>query len=480
MKIEGAMGLSFVKELVSKVEEPTKVVEVKEKSLLSKVLGPMHVWALGVGIVLVGEFMGWNFTILKGGSLGAIIACWTIGMLYIAMIMVNTEIGSVIPEAGGQYAMAKYLLGPLAAFNIGLMLVLEYAMLEAADALVVGQILQSLNPEIQPLPYIILSLLLLTYLNYRGAYATLTLNFIITAIAFITIIILLFSTSFWNPQVSLIKLKEMTNGLPYGPLGILAAMQFGIWFYLGIEGTTLAAEECKSTHRALPVGAIIGLATLLIGATITWFVCSGLVPAGELGVSAYPLYDAALATGKLFVVIALFVGTILACLASANGCINDASRAWFAMSRDKLIPEFFGATHPKYNTPYRAIVFLLPISLAFAFTGMLDQVITFSILSALLVYVLTGYMMFRFRSMYPLGTIKRGYIAPMHPLPAIVVIIIACATLLGMYFGYWINMLSGVVFYFLASVWFVSRRAKYIDKDHFLGAGIKDWGKPNL
>jgi len=35
---------------------------------------------LGVGIVLVGEFMGWNFTIAKGGSLGSIIACWVIGI----------------------------------------------------------------------------------------------------------------------------------------------------------------------------------------------------------------------------------------------------------------------------------------------------------------------------------------------------------------------------------------------------------------
>lgn len=122
----------------------------------------MHIWALGVGIVLVGEFMVWNFTIAKGGSLGAIIACWVIAILYIAMVMINTEIGSVIPEAGGQYAMAKYLLGPLAAFNVGLMLVFEYVMLEAADALVVGAILQSINPAIQSLPFVILTLLILT------------------------------------------------------------------------------------------------------------------------------------------------------------------------------------------------------------------------------------------------------------------------------------------------------------------------------
>ena len=112
-------------------------------------------------------------------------------------------------------------------------------------------------------------------------------------------------------------------------------------------------------------GTMIGLSVLLIGATTTWFVCSGLVPAEKLGESAYPLYDAALATGKLYVIIALFVGTIMACLASANGCINDASRAWFAMSRDGLIPPIFAKTHPKYKTPYRATVFLLPISMAF-------------------------------------------------------------------------------------------------------------------
>ena len=191
--------------------------KTNEKSQgLSKVLGPMHIWALGVGIVLVGEFMGWNFTVAKGGSIGSVIALWTVAMLYVMIVMMNTEMGSVMPEAGGQYTMAKYMLGPLAAFNVGLMLVLEYAMLEAADVLVVGQILESLNPNVKALPFIILSLLVLTYMNYRGVYATLTLNFVITAVAFVTIFILLFSTSFYDPQMTLINLKKMTDGLPYG------------------------------------------------------------------------------------------------------------------------------------------------------------------------------------------------------------------------------------------------------------------------
>lgn len=449
-----------------------------KESHLSKVLGPMHIWALGVGIVLVGQFMGWNFTIAKGGSLGSIIACWTIGILYISLIVINTEMGSVIPEAGGQYAMAKYLLGPLAAFNIGLMLVFEYVMLEAADALVIGEILKTLHPDIQALPYIILSLLALTYLNYRGVHATLNLNIVLTGIAFLTILILLFSTKFYSPTESLLNLSELTNGLPYGWMGILGAFQFGCWFYLGIEGTVLAAEECRSTGRSLPIGAIVGLVTLMIGATITWFVCSGLVKAGNLSESVYPLFDAALATKIPFVIHALFIGTILSCLASANGCIADASRAWYSMSKDTLIPSIFAVLHPKYKTPYRAIVFLLPIAIAFGFTGLLDQVITFSILSALLVYLLTAYMMFKFRKMYPLGSIERGYTAPLHPLPSILLIVLTLATLVGMYFGYWTNIVSGFLFYFLASIWFTFHRVKFLDVKTFIAGGTDFWPRP--
>lgn len=452
-------------------------MEKNNESHIAKVLGPIHVWALGVGIVLVGQFMGWNLSIVKGGSLGSIIACWIIGILFISLIMINTEMGSVIPESGGQYGMAKYLLGPLASFNIGLMLVFEYVMLEAADALVVGQILKTLSPDVQALPYIILSILILTFINYRGVHETLNLNIVLTGIALTTIVILLLSTKFYSSSESVINLKGLTNGLPYGWMGILGALQFGCWFYLGIEGTALVAEECKSTGRALPVGAIVGLMTLIIGASITWFVSSGLMEATALGKSTYPLYDAAKVIGNPIVISILFVGTMLACLASANGCIADSSRAWYSMSKDTLIPKYFSALHPKYKTPYRAILFLMPISLAFGFTGLLDQVITFSILSALLVYILTAYMMIKFRKMYPVGTIERGYMSPWYPVPSIIVILLVLATLFGMYFSYWINLSAGFLFYILASVWFVSYRSKFVNYDTFISKNAK-WPRP--
>ena len=54
------------------------------------------------------------------------------------------------------------------------------------------------------------------------------------------------------------------------------------------------------------------------------------------------------------------------------------------MGRDRYLPVWFGAVHPKYRTPFRSILFLMPIALIFALCIPLDQIITFSILSGLL------------------------------------------------------------------------------------------------
>ncbi len=423
-----------------------------------KKLGPIHVWALGVGIVLVGEFMGWNFTIKLGGSLGSLIGLWLITIMYTMVVSLVSEMTAAIPVAGGQYGIAKKVLGKLGGFNIGLLMFLEFIMLEAADVIVVGEILQTIAPGVNPLPFALLTILALTYLNIHGTHATLTINVFVTIVALATIIILLFSTNFHNPGESLLKLKELTNGVSFGTLGIFAALQFSCWFFLGIEGTAVVAGETKSHHRAIPGGAIVALITLCIGGTITWFVCSGLISTGVLGDSTYPLYEAAIATGKLFVMILLFVSTMAACIASANGCISDASHIWSELSEDNMLPHMLGKKHPKYGSPYRALLFLAPIPLVFALTGLLAQMVTFSIFSAMLGYIITAIMMIRYRKVMP--SKKRHYRSPFHPLPAILILGIIGCVMFGMYLNYWKSMVCATLFYLISSIWFIVRRYK--------------------
>ena len=448
-------------------ESPAVAAEAPSKRLtLMRVLSPLHIWGLGVGIVLVGEFMGWNFTIAKGGVFGSLVACWFAGILYSCVAMIDSEVSSTVASAGGQYAQGKHIIGPLAAFVLGLCLIFEYTMLEAGDAIVNGALMNSLNSALSPTPWVILTIAVLTYLNYRGVYIALTVNYIITAIAFITILLLLFGQwgGFHTTALFETPLGGKNPENPYGWLGFLAALQFGIWYYLGIEGTAQTAEECRSAPRALPIGTMSGLITLLIAATITWYVATGLVDWITLGSSAFPLYDAALATGKTWLEVSLWIGTLLSCLASANGCISDASRAWFAMGRDQFIPRFFGGVHPRYKSPYRAILFLVPIAIAFGYTGLLDQVITFSIISGLLMYAILPINMIRFRRLYPMGSIKRGYVYPWHPFPSYVLAVFSVLTFVAIYFGYWRNLVGAMVFYIVASLWFSFHRYKMVDR----------------
>jgi ethanolamine permease len=438
---------------------------------LKKVLGPVHIWGLGVGIVLVGEYMGWNFSVAKGGMYGGLVAAGIAGILYTCVAMIDSEVTSTVAAAGGQYTQAKHTIGPLMAFNVGLFLVLEYTMLEAADANVFGALVHNVAPGLNETPFIILPVLVLAALNYRGVYATLTINYIITGFAFAAILLTFIVGRGWEPghSLHLVGLTgSLSSGMPYGWLGLIAAFQFGMWYYLGIEGTCQAAEECRSAARSIPLGTMTGIITLLIAAIVTWYLGVGLVPWQWLGQALTPIVSIGRALGGPIVTIVI-IGTFCATLGSANGCINDASRGWFSMGRDHFLPSWFGAIHPRYRTPYRAIVVLVPVAVAFAVLpvilnnpDLLSTIITFSILSALLMYSFMVPNMFRFRKLWPMGVIHRGYKHPFHPIPAITLGITAIAVFLGTFLGYGMQLSAIVLFYFVASLWFVMFRYKYV------------------
>ena len=454
-------------------------VNSNKRIAMLKVLNPFHIWALGVGIVLVGEFTGWNFSVGKGGAYASLIACWVIGLLYTCVAMIDSEVTSTVAAAGGQYTQAKHIIGPLMAFNVGLYLVMAYTMLCAADALVVGDLMKSGAgvlgfADLDTKPFVVLTVAFLAWLNYRGVFATLTLNLVITFLAFMSLIVLFFAVDPLN-QGAVLQHKALLTDLPYGWIGVVASLQFGMWYYLGIEGTCQAAEEVRSAGRAIPIGTLGGMMTLLVAATITWFVASGLMPWQYLGQAITPMYDAATLLGSSKLQLMLFVATLFAAVASANGCINDASRAWFSLARDRYMPVFFGAIHPRYRTPYRSIIFLVPIAISFAFTGLLDQVITFSILSGLLGYTFMTFNMIKFRKKWPLGSIHRGYIHPFHPLPAITLLVLCSATYFATFLGYGATLLSIMAFYILASLWFIFRRYQFVKRaDQF----TMPWPRP--
>jgi ethanolamine permease len=241
--------------------------------------------------------MGWNFTVAKGGILGSMLAMLVAGTMYVIIALCASELGSATKLAGGPYDWARLFVGPGAAASVGLAVYMEYIALEAADAIVVAFIAQSIFPELQVFPVTLLVIALLTFINYRGVVAALTLNFVLTMISFIAIIVVFFAIVFGGVNIHPEYLFQ--GALPNGMIGLFAALQFGPWFYLGIEGAAMCAEECKHPIKSCTSWTAGRMITLLIGAAMTLYLCAVLIPTDALGVSVYPLFEAAQNSGSL-------------------------------------------------------------------------------------------------------------------------------------------------------------------------------------
>ncbi len=462
------------------MDDTTSAAPEPDRLRLLRVLGPAHVWALGVGIVLVGEYMGWNFSVGKGGMIAGLMACWVAGLLYTCVAMIDSEVTSTVAAAGGQYAQAKHIVGPLMAFNVGLFLVMAYTMLEAANAITVGFLLDTVagmqgQTGLNQQPFIVLAIMFLAWLNYRGVLATLTFNLVITAIAFLAIVALFVSVQFGASAVPLDFSAITSDRYPMaGWVSWIAAFRALVLSrhrgYLpggrgGALSCPLASLRHDGRHHDAADRGDHDLVYLLrpdaVG--ISW-------PGRHAFVRRRPRHRQHRTDGP-----ALRRHGIPT-LASANGCINDASRAWFSMSRDRYLPSWFGAVHPVYRTPYRAIVFLVPIALIFALGAPLDQVVTFSILSGLLGYTFMTFNMVMFRNKWPLGRIKRGYVHPFHPLPTVVLLILCSTAYFAVFLGYGTQLSAMMCFYIVASLWFHFRRYKFVRRgDQF----TMPWPKPH-
>jgi ethanolamine permease len=61
----------------------------------------LHLWAMGVGAVISGDFFGWNFGLAAGGFGGMILAVLIMTAMYIGLCFSIAEMSPALPHAGG-------------------------------------------------------------------------------------------------------------------------------------------------------------------------------------------------------------------------------------------------------------------------------------------------------------------------------------------------------------------------------------------
>lgn len=66
---------------------------------LKKTLTPLKLWGLIVGMVISGQYFGWNYGIAQGGISGFIIAFLLVAIFYSTFIFCLAEMSTMLPNS---------------------------------------------------------------------------------------------------------------------------------------------------------------------------------------------------------------------------------------------------------------------------------------------------------------------------------------------------------------------------------------------
>jgi len=151
--------------------------------------------------------------------------------------------------------------------------------------------------------------------------------------------------------------------------------------------------------------------------------------------------------------LAVLVGAMMGMISSLLVFQLGQARVWFAMSRDRLLPRFFGNVHPRFRTPDVATWvagFVVGIPAGLLDIGTLADLSNIGTLFAFAL-VAGGVLILRYRD----PDRPRGFRAPGGPLAPVMTILTCLLLMAGLPILNWIRFFTwlviGLVIYFLYS-----------------------------
>jgi ethanolamine permease len=390
-----------------------------QRSLKKGAAGWVLLAGLGVSYVISGDFAGWNFGLDEGGWGGLMIAALLMGVMYTCMVFGLAEMSSALPVAGAGYGFARRALGTLGGFATGMAVLIEYAVAPAAIAVFIGGYVEALGlfGLTNGWPVYLAAYVIFVGVHLYGVGEALKLMFGITAVALVALLAAVVGLA---PKFSGGNLFDITpdgsvmssSFLPFGISGVVAALVYGIWFFLAVEGVPLAAEETADPGRDMPRGIIVAVSVLLVTATLMLLLVPGSAGAQAVRASDNPLPEAIRAVyGKdsLLAEVVNYAG-LAGLVASFFSIIYAYSRQLFALSRAGYLPRVLSLTSGR-STPYVALI--VPGTIGFLLAALTKDgalLINIAVFGATVSYVLLNLSHIMLRRREP--DLERAYRTP--------------------------------------------------------------------
>ncbi|MFF6883323.1 ethanolamine permease [Streptomyces sp. NPDC012421] len=393
---------------------------------------------LGVAYVVSGDFSGWNIGLAEGGFGGLAIAMVLMGAMYACLVFSLAELSAILPTAGGGYGFARRALGTWGGFLTGTAILIEYVLAPAAISIFIGDYVESLGlfGLESGWPVYLVCFALFIGIHLWGVGEALRFSLVVTAVAVAALLVFALGafSDFHVDGLNDIPVDETAFGagswLPFGLLGIWAAFPFGMWFFLGVEGVPLAAEEAKDPVRSMPRALALSMGVLTLLAVVTFLAATGARGSAAIQEAGNPLVVALQGDGEptalsRFVNYAGLAGLV----ASFFSLIYAGSRQLFALSRAGYLPRFLSLTSRR-KSPYLGL--LLPGAIGFALaaaTGDGARMLNIAVFGATISYALMALSHIVLRRREP--GLARPYRTPGGVLTSSVAFVLALSALVA-------------------------------------------------
>jgi ethanolamine permease len=420
--------------------------EYFEKRKLVRTAGFWGLWGIGVAAVISGDFSGWNFGIGEAGWGGLAIASVVIIVMYFGMLFSIGEMAAAMPHTGGAYSFARAAMGPWGGFVTGFAETIEYVFTTAVIVYFSSTYADAVTSELFGLSmpgWVWWIILYAIFVGLNAIGAEVSFKFaIVVAVISIGILVLFGILAIANGAVDFGKLLDIpadaaaagsSSFLPFGIVGILYALPFAIWFFLGIEELPLAAEESHDPSRDIPKAGIWGLITLVATGAIVFFLNPAVTGSEALGASDEPLLDGFRAFLPASWAAVLSGFALIGLLASLQGIMYAYARNMYSLSRAGYYPKPLSLTGVR-QTPYVALIagavigFIALVVVNYN-EGAGDVVLNIAVWGAVLAYGLQMISFVLLRRKFP--NARRPWVSPTGNAGAIVALVIAAITFVG-------------------------------------------------
>jgi APA family basic amino acid/polyamine antiporter len=342
------------------------------------------------------------------------------------------EIAAALPETGGIYAYLREAWGRRAAFLFGWSeLVLIRASALGGIAVVFGEyLLRSFG--IDPASHVLVArglsagaIVFAAAVNVRGA----TLGALIVGVATwakfgaLAMLVLASFALGASHGASAVHFTAPSAGpLAVGSMGL--ALVSVLWAYDGWADLSFASGEVKEPARNLPRAIILGTLALIAIYVLTNLAYLYVLPIEAVGRSPLVAADTMMALFGRAGVVLVSVFVMISSFSSLNGSMLASPRVFFAMADDGLLFQVIASVHPRYKTPYVAIILAAILGVALVMSRSFERLTDTFVLAIWPFYALGVAAIYRLRAERP--DLPRPYRAIGYPVvPAIFIVSVA-------------------------------------------------------